>query len=63
MCEKDIQKLEIGKEQVLERMNSGTESPESLTNLSIQYNQLVQLIDEKTMLWMELGEIIDNAKA
>ncbi len=60
--EKEIQQLESEKEQVMNRMNSGLETPEKLTLLSIQYNNLVQSIDEKTMLWMELGEIIDNAK-
>ncbi|MEI6060649.1 MAG: ABC-F family ATP-binding cassette domain-containing protein [Bacteroidota bacterium] len=60
--EKEIQKLESEKDLVMDRMNSGSESPESLTNLSIQYNQLVQLIDEKTILWMELGETIESPK-
>ena len=60
--EKDIHLLETEKDQVMERMNSGNESTESYTDLSIKYNQLVQLIDDKTMLWMELGEIIENSK-
>ncbi len=58
--EKTIQKLEDEKDQVIERMNSGQETPDSLTGLSIKYNELLQLIDEKTLLWMELGEIIEN---
>jgi ATP-binding cassette subfamily F protein uup len=61
--ENEILLLETEKEQVMNRMNSGIESPENLNSLSIKYNSLVQSIDEKTMLWMELGEIIDNAKA
>lgn len=60
--EKEIHQLETEKEQVMERMNSGNESPESITDLSVTYNKLVQLIDEKTLFWMELGEIIENAK-
>ena len=44
----------------MEMMNSGMESPESLTLLSIKYNELINVIDEKTMLWMELGEIIEG---
>ena len=58
--EKEIHKWESDKDSVLERMNSGSESPESLTELSIKYNDLIQLIDEKTLLWMELGEVIES---
>jgi ATP-binding cassette subfamily F protein uup len=58
--EKEIHQLESEKDQVMERMNSGIESPESLTMLSIKYNELIKLIDEKTLLWMELGEIIER---
>ncbi len=58
--EKEIHKLESDKDSVIERMNSGTETPENLTELSIEYNELIQLIDEKTLLWMELGEIIEG---
>jgi hypothetical protein len=42
-------------------MNSGSETPESIVALSITYNELTQLIDAKTILWMELGEIIENS--
>jgi len=60
--EKIIHQLESEKDQVMKRMNSGLETPESLNDLSINYNTLVQVIDEKTLLWMELGEIIDSSK-
>lgn len=58
--EKQIHALETEKEQVIARMNSGMETPENITMLSVKYNELVQLIDEKTLLWMELAEIIEN---
>lgn len=60
--EKDIHQLESEKDQIIKHMNSGNESPESITNLSVRYNELVQIIDEKTLFWMELGEIIENSK-
>jgi hypothetical protein len=54
--------MESERDQVINRMNSGNESPESLNSLSVTYNNLVQSIDEKTLLWMELGEIIESTK-
>ena len=60
--EKEIHQLESAKDQLMERMNSGLETPESLTVLSIKYSETLLLIDEKTMLWMELGEIIESSK-
>ena len=61
--EKQILELETEKDLVIGRMNSGNETPENITVLSVKYNELVQLIDEKTMQWMELAEIIENAKS
>jgi ATP-binding cassette subfamily F protein uup len=60
--EKEIHQLETEKDQLMDRMNSGLETPESITSLSIKYNTLIQQIDGKTFLWMELGEIIENSK-
>ena len=54
--------METEKELVIAKLNSGLESPESLTELSKRYNDLLESIEEKTLLWMELGEIIENAK-
>jgi ATP-binding cassette subfamily F protein uup len=59
--EKEIHHLESDKDKVIERMNSGLESPESLTELSKKYNDLLEKIDEKTILWMELGEIMESS--
>jgi ATP-binding cassette subfamily F protein uup len=60
--EKEIQLLETEKEQIMGHMNSGLETPERITTLSIKYNEINQLIDEKTILWMELSEIIEGFK-
>ena len=60
--EKEIHQLETAKDQLMERMNSGLETPENLTGLSIKYSETLLLIDEKTMHWMELGEIIESSK-
>ena len=59
--EKEIHQLESEKDSVIEKMNSGMESPESLTELSKKYNELLEKIDEKTLLWMELGEIMESS--
>lgn len=60
--EKDISMLESEKDKVVEALNSGVESAEGLTVLSIRYNSLLEEIDAKTLLWMELSELIENAK-
>jgi ATP-binding cassette subfamily F protein uup len=59
--ETEISELEIEKERIMATMNSGSESPESLTRLSIQYNELVTAIDDKTLRWLEVAELIENA--
>jgi ATP-binding cassette subfamily F protein uup len=59
--EKEIHQLESEKDSVIEKMNSGLESPESLTELSKKYNELLEKIDEKTLFWMELGDIIESS--
>lgn len=58
--EKEIQNLENEKNTIIDKMNSGLETPDSLTQLSIRYNSLLEIIDEKTLIWMELSEIIEG---
>lgn len=60
--ETEIQELETEKEKVIERLNSGVETAENLTQLSVRYNELSTVIDEKTLEWIELDEIISGAK-
>jgi ATP-binding cassette subfamily F protein uup len=60
--EREIHELETEKNRVMDQMNSGKETAETFTILSLRYNELIQMIDDKTLAWMELGEIIENAK-
>ncbi len=57
--EKEISILEEEKKNTIERLNSGDAGVEELQVLSIRYSELELLIDEKTLRWMELGEIME----
>ena len=54
--EQDINALEIEKKSLEEALCSGTLSVEELTEKSKRLPQVVELIDEKTMRWLELSE-------
>ncbi|MBT31243.1 MAG: ABC transporter [Thalassobius sp.] len=55
--EKEIEKLEGEKEAVNQKMNSGEVTDHTeLQELSEKVGQLMELIDEKTMRWLELSE-------
>ena len=54
--EQDIEKLEVQKKQLLEKMNSGSLNPEELLEVSQQYSQTEQAIERKTDRWIELSE-------
>jgi len=55
--EKEIESLELEKKQLETRLNSGENDYESLQKCAVQIGQLIELIDEKTLRWMELDEI------
>jgi len=55
--EKEIAELESEKAQIEELLCSGTISVEELTEKSKRLPQIGDLIDEKTMRWLELSEI------
>ncbi len=55
-----INQLEEEKQLVLQKLNDGTAPIDELNILSMRYNELDKEIEIKTLLWMELGEIIDN---
>lgn len=55
--EQEISDLEEEKKQIEEALCSGTLSVEDLTEKSKRLPQLADLIDEKTLRWMELSEI------
>jgi len=60
--EDEIQSLETEKSEIINRLNSGKENMETLHELSIRFGEIEKLIDEKTIRWMELSEIIDNSR-
>ena len=54
--EKEIEQLEVEKAEAESIMNSGIQDYEELNRLSARIGELIKLIDEKTMRWMELDE-------
>lgn len=57
LLEKEIAELETEKKQIEEALCSGTLSIDELTERSKRLPLLTDLIDEKTMRWLELSEI------
>ncbi|WP_262896581.1 ABC transporter C-terminal domain-containing protein, partial [Bacteroides faecis] len=55
--EKEIAQLEAEKAQIEELLCSGTLSVDELTDKSKRLPEVNELIDEKTMRWLELSEI------
>ena len=55
--EKEIAELEAGKTQIEELLCSGTLSVDELTEKSKRLPEVNDMIDEKTMRWLELSEI------
>lgn len=55
--ESEIEKLETEKEELTHQLSSGTLSPEDLVSTSNRISELIELIDEKTLRWMELSEL------
>lgn len=56
--EKEIEKLEHEKAELETSINSGELPYEELTSLSERIGEIIELMDEKTMRWMELDEFI-----
>jgi len=54
--EVEIELLEKEKEELLERMNSGSATALELTEWSTRYSELEEELDEKMMRWLELSE-------
>ena len=54
--EEDIAKLETEKTELDAKMNSGELSTEELTEKSTRYGYVLEIIEEKTMRWLELSE-------
>ena len=54
--EAKIQQLETEKEQLTEQLSSGDLSSEELISKSNRISEVISLIDEKTLRWLELSE-------
>lgn len=55
--EGEIEKLETEKNNLTTQLSSGTLSSEDLLNSSNRITEIIELIDEKTMRWLELSDI------
>lgn len=56
--EKDLEKLETRKGELVEKMNSGDGSHEELANWAKEFEQINETIAEKEMRWLELSEMV-----
>lgn len=54
--EKEIEELEIRKQAIEDEMNSGITDYEKLNELSNQFGEIKDEIEEKELLWLELSE-------
>lgn len=54
--EKEIEELEIRKQAIEDEMNSGITDYEKLNELSNQFGEIKEEIEEKELLWLELSE-------
>ncbi len=61
VLEGEIEKLENEKSEVMEKLNSGSASPDELIKWSEQIGKLIKEIEEKSDRWLELSEIVDGA--
>ncbi len=57
--DREIPALEAEKKDILDKMNSGTCSPEELTELSLRYQETESLLEEKTNRWLDLSELFE----
>jgi len=53
----EIERLEVEKSEVLEKMNSGSSSTDELQVLSIRYVEIEKLLEAKENKWLELAEL------
>ena len=55
--EKEIPQLEAEKKDIENQLSSGTFDNDTIIKISSRFAELTDLIDEKTMRWLELSEI------
>jgi len=58
--ESEIEQMEAKKEELQNLLNSGTLEPDVLVDYSKELSQIMELLEEKEMRWLELKEIEDN---
>ncbi len=56
--EKEIEQLETEKTELETAINSGIQAYEELNKLSERIGKVIELIDDKTLRWMELDEYV-----
>lgn len=56
--EKEIENLEKEKTELETKLNSGSDNYEELEKISSHIGEVIDLIDEKTLRWMELDEFV-----
>jgi ATP-binding cassette subfamily F protein uup len=54
--EKDMALLEEEKKELNEKLNSGTGGNDELTQWGKRYQEVIDLLDEKSFRWLELSE-------
>lgn len=55
--ERDINELETEKNEIEKALSSGEKTSDEIVSLSKRFSELIEIIDEKTMRWLELSEI------
>jgi len=58
--EDQIAKLEVKKKELADKMYQEENSPEQLTDLGTQLEQLNKDLEEKTVAWMEIAELMEG---
>ena len=58
--EKEIAQLESEKDSLLSKMNAGVGSPDDFVQYGIRYQEIENLLNEKTDRWLELSEIAEG---
>ncbi len=59
LLQKEIEELTAEKQNVTEKLNSGSMSFEELQKLSNRIAEVTALLDEKEFRWLELSEYVD----
>lgn len=58
--EKDLEKLNVEKQELLDKINNGIEDHNKLLEVSRKLETIIDAIDYKEMRWLELSELAEN---